>query len=62
MPVQVITQAYDIEAAAVSSLDGYDINIDENPNKAYDVEAAANSSPDETMTNNKNISVINDEE
>ncbi|CAG8704053.1 2254_t:CDS:1, partial [Ambispora leptoticha] len=44
--VQVITQAHDVEAAAVSSPDSYDINIDEDPNEAHDVEAAANSSPD----------------
>ncbi|CAG8788620.1 15243_t:CDS:1, partial [Racocetra fulgida] len=44
--VQVITQAYNVEAAAVSSLDSYDINIDKDPNKAHDVEAVANSSPD----------------
>ncbi|CAG8773425.1 3015_t:CDS:2, partial [Racocetra persica] len=53
---------HDVEAAAVSSPDSYDINIDEDPNKAHNVEAAANSSPDKTMTNYRDISVINDEE
>ncbi|CAG8552632.1 506_t:CDS:2 [Cetraspora pellucida] len=44
----VIAQVHDIKAAADSSPDSYDIdiNINEDPNEAYDIEAAADSSPD----------------